>query len=395
MMTDPEQLPDEIASRRFHFSSDTSYKFWTIALDGRTITTSHGRIGNQGTQREVQFDSRLAAKREYARRVRSKLASGYKERLPPKKKELSADQLWEDLAEHEPFLQAILDDPDDVTGFAIYADWLCERGDPLGEFTRLQLQLESPELPFYQRTKIDKSIADLRLKHTRKWLGSLAPWLMDAGLHSYMYSFQRGQLAEIHCPTLSAVFASELRRSPYCRFLRELSIQSHEQLSAAVYVDGKRLKGGREYGLETLRGADFTSLRVFRAGVLGNGSLATWTKLDHLWEMIESMPRLESLYLGFPVDLLTLSKIAMPNLRSLHLFLRPADVETFEQSRLLDRIDVLELLQTPTNPIMRKLLEIPSFHQLTYFLCRGLSQLTPKSRASLEASAVNVEVTGA
>ena len=36
------------------------------------------------------------------------------------------------------FLEAILDDPDDETTRLIYADWLDERGDPRGEFVRLE-----------------------------------------------------------------------------------------------------------------------------------------------------------------------------------------------------------------------------------------------------------------
>jgi uncharacterized protein (TIGR02996 family) len=42
----------------------------------------------------------------------------------------------------EAFLQAILDEPDDDTPRLIYADWLEERGDPRGEFIRLQCLIE-------------------------------------------------------------------------------------------------------------------------------------------------------------------------------------------------------------------------------------------------------------
>jgi uncharacterized protein (TIGR02996 family) len=34
----------------------------------------------------------------------------------------------------ETFEQAILDEPDDRTHYAAYADWLTEQGDPWGEF---------------------------------------------------------------------------------------------------------------------------------------------------------------------------------------------------------------------------------------------------------------------
>src|SRR4051812_27172040 len=40
-----------------------------------------------------------------------------------------------------PFLELILDRPDDDAPRLVYADWLDERGDPRGEFIRLQLAL--------------------------------------------------------------------------------------------------------------------------------------------------------------------------------------------------------------------------------------------------------------
>ena len=40
------------------------------------------------------------------------------------------------------FLQAIVEAPDDDTPRLIYADWLEERGDPRGEFIRLQCRLD-------------------------------------------------------------------------------------------------------------------------------------------------------------------------------------------------------------------------------------------------------------
>ena len=36
------------------------------------------------------------------------------------------------------FIRAILDDPEELTTWLVYADWLDERSDPCGEFLRLQ-----------------------------------------------------------------------------------------------------------------------------------------------------------------------------------------------------------------------------------------------------------------
>jgi uncharacterized protein (TIGR02996 family) len=47
----------------------------------------------------------------------------------------------DDMPRKEPFLEAVLEAPDDDTPRLIYADWLEERGDPRGEFIRLQCAL--------------------------------------------------------------------------------------------------------------------------------------------------------------------------------------------------------------------------------------------------------------
>jgi uncharacterized protein (TIGR02996 family) len=44
-------------------------------------------------------------------------------------------------AEHDRFIKAILAEPDNATLRLIYADWLEERGDPRGEFLRLEAAL--------------------------------------------------------------------------------------------------------------------------------------------------------------------------------------------------------------------------------------------------------------
>src|SRR5438045_2915665 len=43
--------------------------------------------------------------------------------------------------EERPFLQAILEHPDDEGTRLVFADWLEERGDPLGEYLRNQCRL--------------------------------------------------------------------------------------------------------------------------------------------------------------------------------------------------------------------------------------------------------------
>jgi uncharacterized protein (TIGR02996 family) len=56
------------------------------------------------------------------------------------------------MSDHDAFLQEILAHPDDDTPRLIYADWLEERGDPRGEFIRVQCALVKvyAEFPRYR-----------------------------------------------------------------------------------------------------------------------------------------------------------------------------------------------------------------------------------------------------
>jgi uncharacterized protein (TIGR02996 family) len=71
------------------------------------------------------------------------------------------------------FLEAIRDDPDDVTTRLVFADWLEERGDPRGEFIRVRCALASwvPELE--RRAELQRREQELLDQHMREWLGPL------------------------------------------------------------------------------------------------------------------------------------------------------------------------------------------------------------------------------
>ena len=77
---------------------------------------------------------------------------------------------------HEPFLRAILDAPDDDGPRLIYADWLEERGDPRGEFIRVQCALaRGADGP--QRGALEARQQKLLAAHRREW--SRALWDLD------------------------------------------------------------------------------------------------------------------------------------------------------------------------------------------------------------------------
>src|SRR5262245_48553832 len=78
------------------------------------------------------------------------------------------------MSEDEPFLRAILTNPDDRVSRLVYADWLDERGDPKAEFIRLEAQLA--ELP-----PVHNDIAVLRRRRRELQTQLPAWWLAILG----------------------------------------------------------------------------------------------------------------------------------------------------------------------------------------------------------------------
>jgi uncharacterized protein (TIGR02996 family) len=71
------------------------------------------------------------------------------------------------------FLQAIHDNPEDDTTRLVYADFLEERGDPRGEFIRLEVELwtMSPDDPRYEG--LDRRRQELLEDNRSRWVGPL------------------------------------------------------------------------------------------------------------------------------------------------------------------------------------------------------------------------------
>src|SRR5262249_48004439 len=74
------------------------------------------------------------------------------------------------MGQEQAFLQAVLEAPEGEAARLIYADWLEERGDPRGEFLRLECLLRSlrPHEPKYEATKA--KLAKLRPGMDHDWL---------------------------------------------------------------------------------------------------------------------------------------------------------------------------------------------------------------------------------
>ncbi len=95
------------------------------------------------------------------------------------------------------FLQTIRENPDDDGPRLVYADWLEERGDPRGEFIRVQCELarveqgaEVPDLNGLQDRE-----DELITAHRQEWLGPLAKFVKEQSLTAV---FHRGFVDRIN-----------------------------------------------------------------------------------------------------------------------------------------------------------------------------------------------------
>jgi predicted DNA-binding WGR domain protein len=62
---------------RYEFVEGASKKFWEIALEGTSFTTTYGRIGTDGQMSMKEFDSESKAKSEHDKLIAEKTKKGY------------------------------------------------------------------------------------------------------------------------------------------------------------------------------------------------------------------------------------------------------------------------------------------------------------------------------
>jgi uncharacterized protein (TIGR02996 family) len=215
----------------------------------------------------------------------------------------------------EAFERAILERPDEIAGYAAYADWLQEQLDPRGEFIAVQLALEDESKPAAERKKLQEREAELLKAHEREWLGELAPHLLDPPtgeeeIHRPAqpeYRWRHGFMWSLTVPRLSMAFAQALADSPVSRFLGEFwlhdtywSYYREEYPQRAPRIPPPPgIREHYEY-FEFLKSPCLRNLRIFRVGN-EEPPEDSWTDchtstpgIEHL---IAGMPRVEELHL--------------------------------------------------------------------------------------------------
>ena len=84
------------------------------------------------------------------------------------------------------FLHDIIESPEDDTSRLIYADYLDERGDPRGEFIRVQIELARLPQDHPRRQELAARERQLYQKKGTEWTGPLRAW---AGFRDFRRGF--------------------------------------------------------------------------------------------------------------------------------------------------------------------------------------------------------------
>jgi uncharacterized protein (TIGR02996 family) len=205
--------------------------------------------------------------------------------------------------QREAFLQAILDDPGDDTVRLVFADWLEEHDDPLGEFIRVQMQL--CELPDDDpaRLALESREQQLLAAHEREWaeplLDCVRHWRLEQPQLPGMQSGEVRLGAVV--PGRHREWAETLARYTQWEFRR--GFLEHLELQADVFL---------RYAHGLFRRLRLRSLALRRLREFELDALAPWCV--HLRSLDLSGNRL------FPGSLAAfLSSRSLADLRELHL----------------------------------------------------------------------------
>jgi predicted DNA-binding WGR domain protein len=68
--------------RTFTYSDAKSHKFWSIELEGKSLTVTYGKIGSAGQTQIKEFSDEGKARKEADKLIREKLGKGYIETTP-------------------------------------------------------------------------------------------------------------------------------------------------------------------------------------------------------------------------------------------------------------------------------------------------------------------------
>lgn len=272
------------------FEREEDNRFWEIHLeaDEKTIHTRAGFIGTDGKPSNPHtWDSKKAAAAELKERVAEQLGKGYVELRE-----------WDEPAEPA-LLEAIGNNPHDVTGYLVYSDWLLNKKHPRGELIVLQSQLGN--------ARTDKKLLAAEEKLLEKHGGKLAPPRCTEAskktrkkqppLSTSELRWENGFIASARLckyfseqPWTVRELMVELLSHPAGRFLRRLEL--------GIRGDKKTTISYRDAiaDLARLAPASLRSMSVVEAP--RDSPALAYADLGPLDEMLAAMPALETLHVA-------------------------------------------------------------------------------------------------
>lgn len=195
---------------RYEFKEGSSSKFWQIELDGSVFTTTHGRIGTNGSVLKKSWPDEETAQKEYDKLIAQKTKKGYQlvsggsatkkapatngaakasgkaaskaapATKPVAKKGKTASTTGatgKGGAFNASLAKKVDANPDDNDAWVVYADWLQSQGDPRGELAVVQEGLRTDPKNKALLSAEKKLLKD----HKDAIVGPLYKWLCKSG----------------------------------------------------------------------------------------------------------------------------------------------------------------------------------------------------------------------
>ncbi|MCX5742718.1 MAG: TIGR02996 domain-containing protein [Proteobacteria bacterium] len=198
----------------------------------------------------------------------------------------------------------ILKLPDDDALYAVYADWLAERGDPRGELISLSL---APML-----ADVMGRLTELHQAHDAAWVGALPAHVSLTWRRGFVDAIKFGDddHAEIDVPVAYAAMRDRLLDGAAFGLLRSLTLGAFEDESNYMPDYSKAIAAMTQHGVPPW----LRELRIDRGGYWDISS----TEGADLADLYPLLPNLETLYLA--VGRMELGAIDLPALRDLEVY---------------------------------------------------------------------------
>jgi predicted DNA-binding WGR domain protein len=296
---------------RYEFNDGSSNKFWEITLNGKSFTTSYGKVGSAGQSTSKSWPSDAEALKQYNKLVAEKEKKGYQlvgggatttSSAKPAKATKATKAAAPSAARDAALEQAILNNSEDIAAYEAYGAWLKTQGQPNAELVEIQ-------------TALAKKPGDKKLKQREKdflennetalWPGleEFSDKIRASWRYGFVYTLSIG----------GDEYADEKPADVYAKVFANASTQFIQSLSFWVFDtdDGQPDYNKLMSAIEkqplpnTLRHLSF-DCRSFQI---------SWIDLGKVHKIYPQLQKLETLYIK--MGQMDLGAIDLPNLRKL------------------------------------------------------------------------------